>query len=142
MVALHFSHRLRRLSFLLFTCIVTLLLPVLTRAQDPPPGITVTDLGTLGGDTSYAYDINNQAQVVGSSTMTALGTSHAFLWENGTMRDLGTLGGTYSIADDINDQGQVVGWSSTAKGEVHAVLWTLPQTPTPRQIVHLPLVRR
>ena len=99
----------------------------------------------LGG--ARANDINNQGQVVGSST-TAEGQNHAVLWENGTMTALGTLGGTSSWASGINDQGQVVGWSRiagpwrTPSGEIHAVLWTLPQTPTQRHIVHLPLVRR
>jgi len=40
------------------------------------------------------------------------------------MQDLGTLGGPFSTADDINDDGQVAGRSTTASGEMHAVLWT------------------
>ena len=42
------------------------------------------------------------------------------------MTDLGTLpGGERSIALDINSRGQVVGWgSTTASGELHAVLWS------------------
>jgi probable HAF family extracellular repeat protein len=39
------------------------------------------------------------------------------------MQDLGTLGGFLSAAYGINARGQVVGNSSTAAGEMHAVLW-------------------
>jgi len=121
--ALAFSRRTRRiLSILLLACSVTLLLPAFAVAQGPLPGITITDLGNLGGD-SVAYAINNEGQVVGYS-YTAAFQPHAFLWQNGTMTDLGTLvGGTQSVADDINNEGQVVGYSETAAGEQHAFLW-------------------
>ena len=58
----------------------------------------ITDLGTLGGRMTFAYDVNDAAQVVGYST-TAFNT-HAFLWQNGQMTDLGTvnLGTTRAIS--------------------------------------------
>jgi probable HAF family extracellular repeat protein len=83
---------------------------------------TVTDLGSLGGGYSYAYGINNRAQVVGVSSGVA--QTDAFLYSNGKMTDLGTLGGTYSQAFGINDRGQVVGYSNTAGDtEQDAFLW-------------------
>ena len=72
-----------------------------------PARYAVTDLSTLGGDTSRALGINGKGQVVGSAD-TAGGHAHAFLWEKGKMRDLGTLGDT-SEADAINKKGEVVG---------------------------------
>jgi probable HAF family extracellular repeat protein len=83
----------------------------------------VTDLGTLGGSTSFAYEINNSGQVVGSAD-TASGYTHAFLYGNGQMTDLGTLGGHESLPKGINDKGQVVGVSDTIDGQHHAFLYS------------------
>ena len=60
------------------------------------------DLGTLGGVASYAWDINNSAQIVGFAN-TAQGTIDGFLYSrNGPMVDLGPY-----QALCINDAGQI-----------------------------------
>ena len=87
----------------------------------------IVDLGTLGGEHSWATDVNNNGQVIGSS-WTAAGSTHAFFWTPQTgLVDLGTLGGRESIAVDVNDYGQVVGGSHTdEEAYSHATLWSLP----------------
>src|SRR4051812_29925446 len=91
----------------------------------PPPRYTITDLGTLGGDQSYATGLNELGQVIGQSETTpGQTTAHAFLWTNGGMVDLGTLGGPYSWASGVNLLGEVVGSSwTTSTGDTHAFLW-------------------
>jgi probable HAF family extracellular repeat protein len=76
----------------------------------------ITDLGSLGGDSSVATDINNQGQVCGSST-TSQGKTHAFRYTDGVgMLDLGVAPNfppaDSSAAYGINDRGQVVGESA------------------------------
>jgi probable HAF family extracellular repeat protein len=98
--------------------------PVSGQSASAQQELSITDLGTLGGDFSIAEDINNRGQVVGFSYM-ASGAEHAFLWEDGEMIDLGTLNGFESGANDINNRGQVVGYSGDdGSGDVHAELWT------------------
>jgi len=86
----------------------------------------VTDLGTLGGSSSYAYGINDAGQVVGKSLTGVSVYWHAFLWDSSNgMVDLGTLGGHSSGAYGINYAGQVVGESyiSIESVHIHAFLW-------------------
>lgn len=75
----------------------------------------VTDLGSLGGDVSGAFAINNLGQLVGSSQTIPGGSTvaNAFLYSSGTLADLGTLAGGSgtSTAQGINDSGQIVGYS-------------------------------
>ena len=86
------------------------------------------DLGTLGGDYSAAFGINNQGQIVGEST-TSSNVTHAFSFANGVMSDLGTLGGDYSTAAAINNGGVIVGTAATSStgtygSEDHAFAFT------------------
>ena len=60
--------------------------------------VAMTDLGTLGGPSSYARSVSaDGGTVVGYST-DAGGRQRAFSYQGGVMRDLGTLGGTTSYA--------------------------------------------
>jgi probable HAF family extracellular repeat protein len=90
-----------------------------------PDPSTVLDLGTLGGDNSEAFDINDDGLVVGDSETTT-GDTVAFVWRADLgIRSLGTLGGANSKAFAVNAMGQIVGESETSTGEVHATLWTI-----------------
>jgi probable HAF family extracellular repeat protein len=88
---------------------------------------TVTDLGTLGGE-SRAFAVNNLGQVVGFS-YDATDQPRAFLWEDPStgMQDLGVLGGgsfPFSFARGINDAGKIVGTSTFGTtGRTHVFLY-------------------
>jgi probable HAF family extracellular repeat protein len=71
---------------------------------------SVINLGTLGGTSSNAYNINDNGQVVGRST-NGDGYYRVFLYDGGVMQDLGTLGGLRSYGYGINNGGQVVGYA-------------------------------
>jgi len=69
------------------------------------------DLGTLGGDSSYALGINDSGQVTGFSYLPDNRTNRAFIWtETGGMVDLGSLSRAITTAANaINSSGAVVG---------------------------------
>ena len=77
-----------------------------------PGGYAITEIGTLGGETSEAFGLNNLGDVVGAAA-TRAGDQHAFLYRTGQILDLGTLtGGSSSRANAINDRGDVIGYSA------------------------------
>jgi probable HAF family extracellular repeat protein len=86
-------------------------------------GGQITDLGTLGGFFTDAYDINELGDVVGRSAPRGpVGTGpRAFLYRDGVMYDLGTLTSRdYSTAYAINDEGVIVGDAAAEDGTLHA----------------------
>jgi probable HAF family extracellular repeat protein len=84
---------------------------------------TLADLGTLGGRSTQASDINAAGQVVGYSLNPA-GKEHAVLWQDGVLTDLGTLGGDHSQGFAINNAGQIAGRAHIIPTWIfHAFLW-------------------
>jgi probable HAF family extracellular repeat protein len=90
------------------------------------------DLGTLGGDDSIAYAINDAGRIAGLSTL-APGDSifHAVIFsQHHAPIDLGTLGGSNSAAFGINRKNIAVGMSSLSGDSIyHAALFTAYASP-------------
>ena len=85
----------------------------------------IQDLGTLGGTTSEAIDINASGQVIGKSLIAGDAATHFFLWSSATgMQDLNTLLGPITSVVEINAAGQIVGTYTAAGGASHAFLYT------------------
>ncbi|TDM06695.1 MAG: hypothetical protein C4K60_19565 [Ideonella sp. MAG2] len=85
-----------------------------TRAfvADPSSAYVARDLGTLGGQESWAWGINERGQVVGSSLPSIDSFKpHAFLFDpsSQSLMDLGSIGPYGSVAYAVNKTGQVAG---------------------------------
>jgi probable HAF family extracellular repeat protein len=88
-------------------------------------GVSLTDLGTFGGDFGSADWINEAGDVVGWALTAGNQASHAFLWRKGVLTDLGTVDGDPSSAAFVVNSGrQVVGATQDDDfAYVHAFLW-------------------
>lgn len=89
-------------------------------------GTTVTNIGTLGGSSAVAHDINDAGEIVGASSNGS--ASRPFRrGTNGVMVDLGTLLGTTNStgrAWAINEAGVAVGLSRNESNTTsQATLW-------------------
>ncbi len=83
-------------------------------------GGSMTNLGTLGGSQSTATGINDAGQIVGSSLLSDNTTTHAFLYNGGTLADLtAATAGALVSANAINASGQIAGSNSAG----HAALY-------------------
>jgi probable HAF family extracellular repeat protein len=84
------------------------------------------DLGTLGGNTSYALGINDNGEVVGFSFLADNLTTHAFTWtEAGGMVDLGTFTGFNSTEGwCINSAGNLAGDAIEPSGRRVPFFWS------------------
>lgn len=84
--------------------------------------VGMMNLGTLGGDWSTAWDVNDHGQVIGYSSI-GNSESRAFFWdEESGMVELPSLGGN-SLARAINNEGQIVGYSYDGSGNFYPVMW-------------------
>src|SRR5262245_45987014 len=103
------THLSQRLPALAAGVAAVVLIAGHTVAVAAPPVVRVTDLGTLGGNSSFAAAISPFDQVVGTSD-TAGGTRNAFSWTRARgMVDLGALAQFGSRAVDVSPGGVVVG---------------------------------
>src|SRR5436190_3210282 len=81
-----------------------------------PGNVQMKDLGTLGGNSSEAYAINQNGQITGYAQNSQ--NDHAFVYSGGIMTDIGTLLGTAlpnSYGYSINDSGHIAGTAYNSK---------------------------
>ncbi len=105
-------------------------------------------LGTLGGATSFANDINDGGLIVGTSRLSN-GDYRGFKQSgvNGSMTPLYTLGGSRSGAHGVNNDDHIVGWSTDVNGTTYPTAWwrfrkqRISHCICPPPVLNLPLVR-
>ena len=113
----------RQLSLLFLIVGAAIVLSSAPAARSGPSYILVP-VGDFGADTvSWATDVNNANDVVGTYYHPTPFAQRAFLYRNGTNSDIGTLGGSDASAMAINATGLITGWSYTPGGGTRAFLY-------------------
>ncbi|MCP3980126.1 MAG: S8 family serine peptidase [bacterium] len=85
---------------------------------------TPQELGTLGGNWSWALGISERGDIVGQSA-DATGFFRPFLWQGSQtpMIDLGAFGGSFALARSINMTGRIVGMSTHPQSQSLTDSW-------------------
>ena len=106
--------------------VVLVTLGMLLGVITPLHAQSLTWLGTLGGNYSWAYGVSADGSVVVGASYNGSGYVRAFRWtQSGGMQDLGTLGGNSSWAYGVSADGSVVvGYAYNVSGYVRAFRWT------------------
>jgi probable HAF family extracellular repeat protein len=89
----------------------------------PSFGAQIIDLGTLGGEWSAAYGMNDSDQVVGL-LQTTTGDMHAFLYSHGQMTDLYPLQGLVDEPMGINNSGRIAASVAATDGIIYPAVQT------------------
>ncbi len=87
-------------------------------------GNALVAIGTFGGPSSVALDINERNQIVGRSD--ASGIQYPFVWQEGIMIRLPNPGSGFGSgqAESINEAGAAVGWLlRSGINQPRAILW-------------------
>lgn len=107
---------MKMIRSLALAVILSLCVSTVVRAQNEHAFIWdsvhgMQDLGTLGGNTSYATGINDSGVVTGYSYLSHNHMTHAFIWTaSGGMVDIGTpASGKSSQSSAINSVGNIAG---------------------------------
>jgi probable HAF family extracellular repeat protein len=109
------ASRIHPMAFVALVVAAALVTPVILAAD--PPRFAVQVLPALGDGHTWAYALNDHAQVTGESGVDSSGGSHIFLWEpGGEIQNLDTLGYDHSMGRHINNSGQIAGEGITCPG--------------------------
>jgi probable HAF family extracellular repeat protein len=83
------------------------------------------DLGNFGGTLSGVGEMNNNGQVLGTSSLPGDELFDPFVWDNGRLIDLytQTVGGNPYTANAINDHGLIVGAGAFPEHPYDAYVW-------------------
>ena len=105
------DHNMKRILFLVLTCMCFMISASQTLAVSMYTGHHLGVSSNYNSEENYANGINNNGQVVGTSSI-----AHAYITNGNivtiqggtglTISDLGTLGGTKSNANGINNIGK------------------------------------
>ena len=79
-------------------------------------GLGPKDIGTLGGNFSQGYGINNYDEIVGASNVVPGGPNHVFIYSHGQFHDLGMFDHASTTPTAINDAGRIVGTAFSSSG--------------------------